>query len=241
MTDIDRNSPYPLYYQLKTILLEKIHSGEWGLGSLIPSENQLQDDYSVSRTTIRQTLQELVTEGYLLRERGRGTFVAAPKVTYNPAKQFELNEYMQAQGVVLGWRMMDSEWVEASEQVAAIFGIREGSQVWQIRRLRMADTRPIGYHISYLPKSLVQYIDEACLEKGQSLDYLKPFPKLKESHLQRTLEATIADKLDMDWLDAAPNTAILQLERILFSSDKQPLELLIARFRGDRFKYQITS
>lgn len=241
MTTIDRNSPFPLYYQLKTILLEKIHSGAWEIGGLIPSENQLQNDYDVSRTTIRQTLSELVVEGYLVRKRGKGTFIAEPKVTYNPAKQFELNEYMQAQGVVLGWQMMDSAWVEASEPIAAILGLREHSEVWRIRRLRLADKRPIGYHISYLPKSIVQYIDERCLEAGQSLDYLKPYPKLQETQLQRTLEATIADKLDMDWLDAAPNTAILQLERVLSSSDKQPIELLVARFRGDRFKYQITS
>ena len=50
----------------------------------------------------------------------------------------------------------------------------------------------------------------------------------------------IVERLDMDWLDAAPNTPILKMERIVFASDNTPIEFLVARFRGDRFKYQIT-
>ena len=75
---IDRSSPLPLYYQLKQILLEKIESGLWSPGDLIPSEHELQETYGVSRTTVRQTLSDLVHEGVLVRHRGRGTLSRNP-------------------------------------------------------------------------------------------------------------------------------------------------------------------
>lgn len=240
MPAIDRNSPIPLYYQLKEVLLEKIREGEWLVGELLPSENQLQKDYDLSRTTVRQTLSELVVAGYLIRRRGRGTFIAEPKVTYDPARQMELNEYMQSQGVSLHWQFIDKQLVKASEHIALALQIREGNDVLSIRRLRLAGNRTIGYHLAYVPKNFTQYIDEEAFIIGQSLDYLKDCPTLSESRVQRTLEASIADKLDMDWLDAAPNTAILQLERVVYGNDNLPIEFLVARFRGDRFKYQIT-
>jgi GntR family transcriptional regulator len=239
--NMDRNSPIPLYYQLKQILLDKILKGEWKPGELIPSENQLQEDFSVSRTTVRQTLSELVTEGYLNRQRGRGTFIAEPKITYDPSKQLELNEFMLAQGVRLGWRVQDREWIKASERIADLLRCGEGSRVLRIRRLRLADSRPIGYHIAYLPESIAQFIEEASLDHGQSLDYLMRYPGMAQPRLQRTLEATIANDLDADWLESAPGTPILQLERLTLSKEGTPVEFLLARFRGDRFKFQITS
>lgn len=240
MQNIDRNSPIPLYYQLKTILLNKIREGEWHVGDLLPSENQLQENYDISRTTVRQTLSELVTEGYLVRKRGLGTFITEPKVTYDPSKQFELNEYTKAQGITLHWEFKDVGDYPADETIASALEIREGSNVLRIRRLRMADNRVIGYHLAYIPKTNQKYIDEAHYSEGQSLDYLKLYPALTECHIQRTLEASIVEQLDMDWLEAAPNTPILQMERIVYANDNVPIEFLVARFRGDRFKYQIT-
>lgn len=237
---IDRTSPVPLYYQLKQILLEKIRKGDWHAGELIPSENQLQDDYDVSRTTVRQTLSELVTEGFLVRQRGRGTFIADPQITYDPTKQVELNEYMREQGVTLRWQLMDMSWVDADESIASTLHCAEDAQVMRIRRLRLADNRIIGYHIAYLTASIAPYVDQNLLETGQSLDYLIAHPGLREPRIQRTLEATIADRLDIDWLDAAPNTPILQVKRVAYGSDNKPIEYLIGRFRGDRFKYQIS-
>lgn len=240
MQIIDRNSPIPLYYQLKTILLDKIREGAWQVGDLLPSENQLQDDYDISRTTVRQTLSELVTEGYLIRKRGLGTFIAEPKVTYDPSKQFELNEYTKSQGITLHWEFKDAEEINADETVATALDIREGVTVLRIRRLRLADNRVIGYHLAYVAPNIQKFIDEAHYTEGQSLDYLKNCPALSDSRIQRTLEASIAEQLDMDWLDAAPNTPILKMERIVFANDNSPVEFLVARFRGDRFKYQIT-
>ena len=84
MLKVDRSSPLPLHYQLKQHLLEKIESGEWKPNDLIPSEQEMQTSFGLSRITVRQALSDLVYEGLLIRERGRGTFVAPPKMTHSP-------------------------------------------------------------------------------------------------------------------------------------------------------------
>lgn len=75
---LNRQSPIPLYYQLKEILLDLIKSGELEEGRL-PTEEELCKKYSVSRGTVRKALAELESEGFIVTEPGRGTFLLKPK------------------------------------------------------------------------------------------------------------------------------------------------------------------
>lgn len=238
---IDRKSPLPLYFQLKQILLDKIQSGEWKPGELIPGELLLEEQYQVSRTVVRQTLSELVIEGYLTRHRGKGTFIAQPKVAYDPARRLELNDYMEQQGVVLSWRLIDRGLVEAPPHIADILRVADGAQVYCLRRLRLAGSDAIGHHTAYLPQRLVSYIDEAQLCAGESLSYLMRHPSLGDPRVERTLEASLAEKEDAELLGVKRQSPILHLERLVTDAEGKPIEFLVARFRGDRFKFQMTN
>jgi multiple sugar transport system substrate-binding protein len=72
---IDPKQPIPLYYQLKTLLLEEILSGRYGLADRLPTEHELCKQYAISRTPVSRALSELAEEGVILRHRRRGTFV----------------------------------------------------------------------------------------------------------------------------------------------------------------------
>ena len=82
-TSIERESPIPLYYQLKQLLVERIKHNELQPGDIFPTEEQLQKKYQLSRTTVRQALKELEIEGLISRHRGRGTFVSRPKISHS--------------------------------------------------------------------------------------------------------------------------------------------------------------
>lgn len=75
MNKIDRDSPIPIYHQLKTLILDQIASGLWRPGDQIPSESELCRLYGISRAPVRQALKELEYEGVLIRRPGAGTFV----------------------------------------------------------------------------------------------------------------------------------------------------------------------
>src|SRR4030042_6647324 len=80
MALLDSNNPIPLYYQLKLRIESQINSGAWKPGDRVPSESVLEEQFQVSRTTVRQALSELVNQGLLTRIQGKGTFVAQPRI-----------------------------------------------------------------------------------------------------------------------------------------------------------------
>jgi hypothetical protein len=76
--DINRAVPIPYYYQLEGLIRGQVASGQWLPGQRVPSEKQLGDIYAVSRTTVRQAVNNLVARGLLYHVKGKGTFVCRP-------------------------------------------------------------------------------------------------------------------------------------------------------------------
>ena len=77
---LNKNTPIPLYFQLKKLILDELDSGELPVGSMLPTENELIEMFGISRTTVRQAITELVQEGKLYRIKSKGTFVSKPKI-----------------------------------------------------------------------------------------------------------------------------------------------------------------
>lgn len=239
MLKVDRNSPLPLHYQLKQHLLEKIESGEWKSNDLIPSEQELQNSFGLSRITVRQALSDLVYEGLLIRERGRGTFVAPPKMTHSPDDRRSLTEFMTEKGITPGWKVIEKGFIEANKEVAANLKLPHKTRVYRIRRLRLAEDEAIGQHTAYLPESVSSQINEAGLLEGGSLNYISHIPQMATSRATRSIEAVPASDLDVKLLHLSSGSPVLMIQRVVTSAAGEPLEFLQARYRGDRFKYQI--
>ena len=136
---IERESPIPLYFQLKQLLAERIKSGEWQPGTMLPTEEQLQEQYGLSRTTVRQAMKEMEFEGKITRHRGRGTFVSKPKISHSPDPRFNLTAYLTQQGMQPGWRVIAAEWVPAKAGEAERLAIDVGVELFRLRRLRLAN------------------------------------------------------------------------------------------------------
>jgi multiple sugar transport system substrate-binding protein len=111
MSAIDRSIPVPAYYQLKQLLKQRIEDGELRPGDRLPTEAELCDRYELSRTPVRQALQELVYEGLLIRTAGRGTFVAEP-----PRGKLE----SAAGATILEAVISDARWREPLEHAAEL-------------------------------------------------------------------------------------------------------------------------
>ncbi|KPK03535.1 MAG: hypothetical protein AMJ56_18940 [Anaerolineae bacterium SG8_19] len=236
---IDRESPIPLYYQLKELLAGRITSDEWQPGDMLPTEEQLQEQYELSRTTVRQALKELEFEGKISRYRGRGTFVSKPKISHSPDPHFNLTAYLTQQGMEPGWQVLSAGWVSATAEVADRLGVKAGSRVYQLQRLRMANEEPIGYHITHVIPALGEAIDENRLDQGGSLDYLHGPGQLEESYANRTIEAILASDETAKLLDVVKGSPILLIRRQVFNADGVPVEDMRAMYRGDRFQYRV--
>src|SRR6267378_4266591 len=125
---IDPNSPIPLYAQVESILAVGIADGTFPPGTRLPNEDELVEQYAVSRTTIRQTIQNLVRRGLVEIRRGKGTFVLEPKITQDLTELTGFVEDMQVLGRRASARLLDKQIVPASESVAWQLGITPGGR-----------------------------------------------------------------------------------------------------------------
>lgn len=239
MTSIQRESPTPLYHQLKELLAERIAAGEWQAGDMLPTEEQLQEQYEISRTTVRQALKELEVEGHISRQRGRGTFVSRPKISHSAEPHLRLTDALKEQGVQPGWRLLDAAWVPASADVAERLDLERETPVFCLRRLRLANDEAIGYHVAHASPAVATALDKGRLESGGSLDYLRGGDVLDGSYANRVLEAIPASEAVASWLDVETGIPMFLIRRCVFNRQGQPIELLRAVYRGDRLQYHV--
>jgi GntR family transcriptional regulator len=104
---LKRESPVPLYHQLKEILRAKITAGEFDGDGPFPSERELVERYKISRMTVRRALSELVNEGFLIREQGRGSFVVRPRVQEQLRHLTSFTEDMKLRGFPMKSKITD--------------------------------------------------------------------------------------------------------------------------------------
>lgn len=236
---VDRASPIPLYHQLYQTLLAKIEKSELKPGAMTPTENALSAQYGLSRTTVRQALQQLVLDGYLTRRQGQGTFVNQPKMRHGPQRPFGISGYLRAHGLQPGWHLLGMEHIKPPTKVAAALGVPEKKQVLCIRRLRLADDEAIGLHTTYVPFPLADHIKPEFMTQGDSsLYYLESLGvTLSESH--RIIESVSARKDEARFLKVKEGSPLLMIQRTTISADGKPVEFLRAVYRGDRFEYYV--
>src|SRR5271157_5269862 len=152
MPTLERSNPLPLYYQLKEVLKQQIRAGHLAPHTAIPSEPELVAQYHVSRATVRQALTELVHEGLLYRQHGRGTFVCEPRVQQQAVSEFiSLTEELRRRGKQPGGVLLVSELVRGSQTVREHLRLTDEEQVVRLERLRTADEVAIAFEIDYLP------------------------------------------------------------------------------------------
>ncbi len=114
---------------------------------------------------MQQTLSELLMDGLLVRQRGRGAFAAQPKLTYNAASGIEVNDEMREQGFALGWRLLDSQWIPAPIYAAQALTFRL-IVVYLAEMAKIGGRRVDCHHMRVWPERWAQRINVERLTDG---------------------------------------------------------------------------
>ncbi|ATW25889.1 GntR family transcriptional regulator [Candidatus Formimonas warabiya] len=235
---IDRNAPEPLYYQLKQIILNQISQGIVKPGDLIPAERELIEIHQVSRMTVRLAIQELVQEGYLVRQQGKGTFVAQPKIRRVIGELRSFSEDMSFSGRKPGSTLLDLRFEHAVGQVCQALKIGEGEMVWVVERLRTVDNgEPLSYNQSFLklPEGTSLTIEE--LKQEVSLWALLARKGIHLTDVEETVQAIVASRRQAELLKVNVGDPLLVIEGVTYSEQGVPIEYSHNVNRADRFKY----
>ncbi|GAA3131143.1 GntR family transcriptional regulator [Nonomuraea sp. NPDC049421] len=234
MAHIDPDSPVPKYFQLREILLDLIDSDEFGIGAAIPSERELCQRFGLSRMTVRQAVDHLVSEGRLHRVPGKGTFVARPKIEL-ALQLTSFTDDMRARGMIPGSRDLDRRVVRASAHLAKELGIQPGEEVHFIERLRTADGEPLSIERAHIPVKLAPDLADYDLSDKSLYELLERRYGLVMDAGELTIDGGLADPSDADLLKLPRGGAVLLLQRRSFSGGVCA-ELGVSTYRADRYQ-----
>jgi GntR family transcriptional regulator len=237
---IDRRSPVPFYFQLKQLIRDEIAGERWLPGERIPSEHALCDHFAVSRTTVRQALAELESEGLLVKRKGRGTFVAEPRSSsWFLQSSHGFHDEATRAGHEVTSRVLRRE-VEPLPQWAALaLDLPNGSNGVTLERLRSVDGELVMYVESHLLEELADVVLETELETGSLYGALRAQQGLEVAGGRRVVEATTARDELASLLEIEPGAAVLQVQAVSWDASMRSFECYRAWHRSDRTTIEV--
>lgn len=237
---LDKTIPVPLYYQLKELILSEIKSGTYRFGELIPTELELETNYDISRTTVRNAIAELVQEGWLYRVKSKGTFVSKPKINQHFVQVVDsFDNEMSRLGHVPKTEVLDLQIVKPSSKLCEYFNVKESDQLIYLHRRRFADDNPIVTVETYLPYEYCQFILDHDFEKESLYNVLSNQQLTTVHKIKREIEAEPFKEKDIKHLAIEEETSILKFTSYGYSVFGDLIEYSIARYRGDKNKFEV--
>ncbi|MHC5373318.1 GntR family transcriptional regulator [Enterococcus sp. LJL120] len=236
---MDNSKKQPLYDQLVSVIIKKIEDG-LEADTLLPSEREMSEQYDLSRTTVRQALQELEKLGYIYRRHGKGTFVAdLSKQTMNLAGAYSFTDQMKSLGKMPETTILSFEIVEAKKYFADNLDLAEGESLIKIKRLRLADGEPMMVERSYLPQKYFGDLTEELLQQ-------KPLYEIFSEEYHQVIKlaeeefyASVAIFSDAEQLAIQESAPVLNLIRRTYNEKNEVIEFTLSVARADQFRYKI--
>jgi len=237
---VDARQPTPLYHQIYTILRDEIVNGVHPNGAILPSEFELTRQYGVSRVTAKRALNELAAEGLVSRERGRGTLVRfeAPSPPVRGSVEGLLENLLQM-GLKTEVRLLDFDYVAASDEIARALGCEPGTIVQRAVRVRLMEGEPFSHLTTHVPEALGRSYSRAELADRPMLALLERCGVIVSSARQ-TLTAALADARTAPLLEVQVGAPLLRITRTVFDQDDRAVEHITGLYRPDRYQYQMT-
>lgn len=227
---------------LRRRLVEQISSGELSPGERLGSERELSEHYQVSRNTLRQVLSSIEEAGLVRRVTGRsgGTFVAHGKVNRDMAGVVGVPAYLAKQGYRAGTRVISTHMTVADGATQRALRLNEGDLIVNLRRIRLADGRPISLEFARLPAERFPGLME--LPLGNSIyELLEREYGVKATEAAEQVEVVQATDEEAGLLGIEPEAPLLAVNRVTFDVEGLPIETSYDLFRADRTRIVLRS
>lgn len=234
------SSGVPLYYQLATLLREKIASREYRPGDQIPSESKLVRSYGVSRMTVRQAIAGLEEEGLVRKEPGRGTFVREGAVAFSGDLELDRSiEDLISMGQATSVQLLELSETDASPREARDLKIPEDSPVIRCRRLRLHDDKPYCYIVNHMPTEIGGRIPERNWQRGSVLKFIEEELGIPLRIAKQRVRATLADASLAQSLNVRIGAPLLLVDYHIRTDKDRPVEMAELYYRSDLYAFTL--
>ena len=221
------------YLDIKKDILDKILTGVYPQGSIIPNEYELAEMYKVSRPTIRKAVQILVDEGYLEKRKKRGTIVCDPTIRQEFAQVIQtFDREVKQKGLIPSTKVLTFKKEIAQEEVRKKLDLSEEEEVYKLVRLRYIDDQPNVLVTTYVPCRLFEDLLEIDFEKESLYQTFHKEEKDIKS-IKRKLDVILADETCADLLDVEKGAPLFYFHSTGYDDTHTAIEYSIAKYRGD--------
>src|SRR5215467_9252972 len=222
---ISRAPGTTVHAQIEDWLAELISVGRLAPGDRMPTEQDLAAWLEVSRMTLRHALANLGRRG--------GTFVAESKLEQDLTTLASFSEQLRRHGMVAGARVLSATERPAGPVAAAALEVAEGAPLYEVRRVRLGDGRPIALEHSLFPAATFPGL-LGCRLDGSLYELLEANYGQRPSRARESLEPVTAGVREAEALEVKEGAALMLVERTAYTDEGTPVEFARDLFRGDR-------
>ncbi|MGC4378485.1 GntR family transcriptional regulator [Fictibacillus sp. Mic-4] len=238
---LNNQTSVPLYSQLKQIILEDIDRGVYSPGEKMPTESELCDKYGVSRITVRKAVLDLVDDGILIRQQGKGTFVQRQKIKRELISITGYSEFMVESGKKPDTKIISLNILHASEEIADSLAIEPGDEILEMKRILFYDEMPFVFEVSTYPLTLVPNLDQYIHESISTYEILKNRYHLYPAHKTELINVISAHAEEAKYLNCEVGTPLCKIDKIAYDADRQPIHTSALYYPADRVTFTINS
>ena len=231
-------SKIPAYRKVYTMLKQNIRDQVYPVGSLLPTEAELEKKFGVSRTTVRKAVSMLVADGYLQAKQGKGTEVLDVSTTQRLNGISSVTETLKEKGYKVTTQGMWIQKVPAPEPVAAALNIPVGEVVYQLQRVQCADGTPIALMTNYLRVNLIPGFEQHLNAFVGLYSFLEKQYKIVFRDAVETLTAVAADFTESQILHVEVGFPLLCSKRVT-RNESGPVEYSIIKLVADKYEYSV--
>lgn len=237
---LNKSMPIPFYFQLEKLLLDEIEKGTYPVDTAIPTEKELSELFGISRTTVRQAVNDLVREGRLYRIKSKGTFVKKAKLNQGVAQNIQsFNDDVIRAGGTPRTEILDFRVVKAPSKIALELDFEPSGLAVFLHRKLYADSLPILCVETYLSYDRCGFTLSHDFASESLYEVLSVTQETCVTHVNRSCEAHLANAGDVSILDVKRSSPILYVLTKGFNKREELVEYSVARYRGDYSTFSV--
>lgn len=239
MQEINKNSPLPLYYQLKESILNAVKNKEFTVGERLPSERELAEYHNISRMTVKKAVDILVDNGYLLRKQGSGTFVTDYQQSYSISPLLSFTKEMEKKDLNYSTKILSLTKLR-DKNAAAKMDLNPKAELFKLERLRLIENKPFLLENTYLAVKNFPNLKKEALENNSLFKLIKDKYNIQLSNAEAEVEAVIFDSIIAEKMQVKEGMLGLYFEQFSKNENKEIIEYTSAYYRNDNYKFKFT-